>query len=99
MTVIHTAHLTCSADVLDAFTARLLKHAANTLAAEPGCRAFDVHQEAARPTLFFLYEVYDDDDALAAHRRSPHYLQFREDTKDWVVERKWWFWRGLGPQA
>jgi quinol monooxygenase YgiN len=29
---------------------------------------------------------------LEAHRVSPHYLAFREDVKDWVVERTWWFW-------
>jgi quinol monooxygenase YgiN len=42
--------------------------------------------------LFLLIEVYADDAALEAHRKSAHYLQFREDVNDWVVERKWWFW-------
>ena len=42
-------------------------------------------------------EVYADEAALELHRNSPHYLQFREDVKDWVVERNWWYWRFLGP--
>ncbi|MGE0723992.1 MAG: putative quinol monooxygenase [Alphaproteobacteria bacterium] len=93
--LVHTAHLTCRADVVDSFRARLLRHAVTTLAAEPGCTRFDVHQDREDPTRFFLLEHYADDAALQAHRDSPHYLAFRADTKDWVVDRKWWFWQAL----
>jgi hypothetical protein len=49
--------------------------------------------------LFLLIEVYADEAALDAHRKSSHYLQFREDVKDWVVERTWWFWEKLAPES
>ena len=65
--------------------------------AEEGCHRFDIHQEAKDPTLFLLIEIYADEAAFELHRTSPHYLQFREDVKDWVVDRKWWYWQFLTP--
>jgi quinol monooxygenase YgiN len=90
--IFHTAHLTCRADHVDAFRARLTRHARITREREPGCLRFNVHQNATDPGLFFLYEVYADDAALKAHQNSEHFHAFRADTADWVTERKWWFW-------
>ena len=90
--IVHTAHLRARPEALDKFRARLLRHAQITLDNEPGCSRFDVHQERSDPTLFLLIEHYADDGAIEAHRKSPHYLAFREDVKDWVSERTWWYW-------
>jgi autoinducer 2-degrading protein len=99
MAVFHTAHLKVRDDVIDRFRERILRHARTSLENEPGCRLFDVHQEIKDPTLFLLIEIYADEAAFDAHRTSSHYLQFREDVKDWVAERKWWYWQKLGPNA
>ncbi len=93
--LIHTAHLKCRPDIVEAFRDRLLRHARTTLECEPGCRRFDVHQEMRDPTLFFLFEVYDDESALETHRDSDHHRAFRADTVDWVTSRTWWFWSTL----
>jgi quinol monooxygenase YgiN len=91
--IFHTAHLTCRVDVVEAFKTRLARHARTSVEREPGgCLRFDVHQEATNPALFLLLEEYADERALEAHRASAHYKAFREDTKDWVIDRKWWFW-------
>lgn len=92
MPLLHTAHLRVRPDVVEAFRDRLARHAATSLAAEPGCHGFVVRQERTDASLFLLFETYADDAALEAHRVSPHYLAFREDVKEWVVERSWWFW-------
>ena len=97
MPVLHTAHLRVRAEAVASFKARILRHARTSLEREPGCQRFDVHQEQRDPSLFFLIEVYSDLAAIDAHRTSAHYLAFREDTKDWVVERTWWFWTPLAP--
>lgn len=83
---------------MEPFKQRLSRHARTTLEAEPGCERFDVHQSKDERTLFFLIEVYADQAALEAHRVAPHNLQFRADTVDWVIDRKWWFWDPLGPK-
>jgi (4S)-4-hydroxy-5-phosphonooxypentane-2,3-dione isomerase len=95
LTILHTAHLRVREDAIEPFRARLLRHARTSVEQEAGCRRFDVHQEQNDPALFFLVEVYRDQVALDAHRASAHYLAFREDTKDWVIERRWWFWTPL----
>jgi (4S)-4-hydroxy-5-phosphonooxypentane-2,3-dione isomerase len=51
---------------------------------EPGCRQFDVCRDSADPSVFFLYELYDDDAAIQAHLQTPHYLQMNQVTADWV---------------
>jgi (4S)-4-hydroxy-5-phosphonooxypentane-2,3-dione isomerase len=97
MIVFHTAHLRVRADVVEPFKLRLLRHARISVTQEPGCSRFDVHQERGDPTLFLLVESYADEAAFEAHRTSPHYLAFREDVKEWVVERTWWYWEPLAP--
>lgn len=99
MPLIHTAHLKVRADAVAPFRDRLKRHAATSLAQEPGCLRFDVFEEKAAPELFLLIEHYTDAGALEAHRASPHYLAFRADVQDWVVERTWWFWDAVEAQA
>jgi quinol monooxygenase YgiN len=93
--LVHTAHLTCRREVVEVFKERLLRHARTTREAEPDCHLFAVHQDRGEPTRFLLVEHYTDEVALEGHHGSPHFLQFREDTKDWVAHREWWFWTQL----
>ena len=93
MSLLHTAHLKVRDDAIEPFRARLTRHAAISLEREEGCLRFDFFQGREDPSLFLLIEIYADDAALEAHRKSPHYLAFREDVRDWVVDRKWWFWK------
>lgn len=42
-------------------------------AKEAGNVRFDLLRDEANPNLFRLYEVWRDDEAIAAHREAPHY--------------------------
>ena len=44
--------------------------------AEPGCRMYVVHRGKDDPAKFFIYEQYDDQAALDAHRASPHFERY-----------------------
>ena len=99
MGVFHTAHLRVRAEVVGPFKARLLRHARFSVTEEPGCGRFDVYQDRSDPALFLLVESYADKAAFEVHRTSPHYLAFREDVKDWVVDRKWWYWDALDAEG
>lgn len=44
--------------------------------AEAGCRMYLVHRSPSDPRKFFLYELYDDQAALDAHRGSEHFAQY-----------------------
>ncbi len=52
---------------------------------EPGNVRFDVLQSNDDPTKFFLYEVYVDADAAAAHKKTEHYLRWRDEVADYMA--------------
>jgi len=43
---------------------------------EPGCRFYQAYRDPAEPRVFHLFEIYDDDDAVAAHGESEHFRQW-----------------------
>lgn len=71
----------------DVFATAIAANAAASLASEPGCRQFDVCRDPGDPTRFFLYERYDDEAAVQAHLRAPHFLQMDAATRDWVQSK------------
>jgi autoinducer 2-degrading protein len=74
------------ADKLDEFVEAITTNAAASLRDEPGCLAFDVHQDYEAPTRFYLYEIYADEDAFRVdHRSAPHYTRWQEAAKECVV--------------
>lgn len=72
---------------LEAFEAAIRANARASLDTEPGCRQFDVCRDPTDATLFFLYELYDDEPAIQAHLRSPHFLQMDAATAGWVESK------------
>jgi (4S)-4-hydroxy-5-phosphonooxypentane-2,3-dione isomerase len=51
---------------------------------EPGCYRFNVLQDTTDPSVYFFYEVYEDEAAIEKHRAMPHYATWRAaaDTLD-----------------
>jgi quinol monooxygenase YgiN len=43
---------------------------------EPGNRFYQAFQDPAEPLVFRLFEIYDDEEAYAAHGGSPHFKEF-----------------------
>jgi quinol monooxygenase YgiN len=43
---------------------------------EPGCVTFDVAQGIDDPNVFFLYEIWRDQDALDAHYKTDHFQKY-----------------------
>ncbi len=43
---------------------------------EPGCKLYLVHQHRDNRRRFFLYEHYENDAALQAHRESAHFQTY-----------------------
>src|SRR5579871_2795840 len=57
-------------------------------AKEPGCKRFDILNLASDPNHFFLYEVYDNEAALKAHRETDHFKKFAAAAKTMVAKRE-----------
>jgi quinol monooxygenase YgiN len=70
---------------IEAFIAASLDDAQHSVADEPGCRRFDVIQDQADATSFWLYEVYDDKSAFDHHLTTPHFLRWNATVRDWFV--------------
>ena len=49
---------------------------------EPGNLRFDVLQSSEEANLFFLYEVYKSDEAIAYHRTTEHYNKWVDTVAD-----------------
>ena len=54
---------------------------------EAGCQRFDVLCDPAEPRRFVLYEIYDDEEAFAAHLASSHYLSFAASIDNQIDQR------------
>ncbi len=53
---------------------------------EPGNMRFDVLQCATEPARFLLYEAYESEAAAAAHKKTEHYLKWREEVAGWMAK-------------
>ena len=62
-------------EYVDAFIAVTERNARGSVK-EPGNVRFDVLRDSDDPSSFKLYEVWRDDDAIAAHRDAPHYKEW-----------------------
>lgn len=74
-------------EFIQSFELAIRENALASLASEPGCHYFDVCRDPADPTLFFLYEVYEDQAAIRLHLMSAHFLTFDTLTRDWVSRK------------
>jgi len=67
---------TIKPEMLAEFEAAVLANARESVAKDPGCLRFDVSQGTDDPLTWVLHEVYDREEAHAAHRRAAHFLAF-----------------------
>ena len=72
-------------DRIPEFLTAIRDNAASAVRDEPGCFGFDVLQSVDDATKFVFYEAYRDQEALAAHRQTPHFKRYFERTQDLVA--------------
>ncbi|WP_033068255.1 putative quinol monooxygenase [Thalassospira australica] len=68
----------------------VLKQAANSLKLEDACSQFDVVQDASDPSVFYLYEIYDDRAAFDVHLASAHFKQFDTEAQPMIARKEVW---------
>lgn len=54
--------------------------------AEPGCRAFTLHDDCDGGGRLYLYEVWDSEAALAAHHDQPYTRAVFDSYREWLAE-------------
>ena len=55
---------------------------------EPGNRFYQAFQDPAQPSVFRLFEVYDDEEAYAAHGASAHFAEYGHGQAIPVLEKR-----------
>jgi (4S)-4-hydroxy-5-phosphonooxypentane-2,3-dione isomerase len=55
---------------------------------EPGNLRFDILQDEKDPGKFVLYEAYESERAVAAHKETSHYLTWRDTVAPWMVKAR-----------
>lgn len=70
------------------FLEAMLPNAEASVRDEPGCHAFDVIEDRDNQDLFHLYEIYTDQQALAAHKETPHYRASRAVVNELIAEQQ-----------
>jgi autoinducer 2-degrading protein len=55
---------------------------------EPACLLYNANVDPENENLYCLYEVYESEDAIAAHRETPHFKEFIEGIIVPVLEKR-----------
>ena len=74
-------------EYLGEFMSASLADSEGSVCNEPSCYRFDIHQDEAIPTRFYLYEVYSDEEAFQYHLTTPHFLAWKEQVDGNELER------------
>ena len=53
---------------------------------ENGNLRFDILQDMNDPGKFVLYEAYESDEAVVAHKETVHYLKWRDTVAPWMAK-------------
>jgi quinol monooxygenase YgiN len=85
--VISAVDLEIAPPELEKFIEALKENGAATIK-EAGCRQYDILQSASNPNQIFIYEVYENEAAVQAHRASDHFKKYLATTKDMVIKRQ-----------
>ena len=82
--VVRIAKLEIDPSQLDAYKAALKLHAQTAVKVEPGVLNLYAVYEKNNPTHVTVFEIYANADAYKAHLLTPHFLKYKNETKDMV---------------
>jgi len=80
--------LKIKADSIDKFMQAAKVNGKAARETEPGCRTFEILQDANDPTSAMLYEVYDNEAAFEAHQQTPHFKKYMDTALQWLDHRE-----------
>jgi len=69
-------------NVMDFITATTENHRGTRK--EPGNIRFDVLRSEKEPDKFLLYEVYESMSAVDDHKKTAHYMKWRDTVENWM---------------
>jgi len=86
--IVSCVHIHVKPESVNSFIeASVLNHKGTIM--EAGNLRFDFIQQADDPTFFMMYEAFESDEAVAAHKTTDHYLLWKETVKDMMAEPRY----------
>lgn len=86
--VVTCVHVHVRPEAVDAFIEASVENHKQSVK-EPGNLRFDFVRQADDPSRFMMYEAYESEAAVAAHKETPHYLKWRDTVKDMMAEPRY----------
>lgn len=86
--VVTCVHIRVRPETVDAFIEASVENHKQSVK-EPGNLRFDFVRQADDPSRFMIYEAYESEAAVAAHKETPHYLKWRDTVKDMMAEPRY----------
>ena len=83
--IVTTVNVWVKPEYVDAFIKATIENHEKSVR-EPGNLRFDVLQERNNPGKFILYEAYESDEASAAHKKTEHYLKWKEAVESFMAQ-------------
>jgi autoinducer 2-degrading protein len=83
--IVTCVHVHVKPEATDLFIEATIANHRNSVK-EPGNLRFDLVRETEDPDRFMIYEAYDSEESAAAHKKTPHYLEWRDKVAEWMAE-------------
>jgi autoinducer 2-degrading protein len=85
--IVTLVHIWVKDQFVDDFIRATIDNHENTIK-EPGNIRFDFLSDANDKTKFVLFEVFESEEAIAAHKNTSHYLRWRDTVADWMAQTR-----------
>ena len=82
--VVRIAKLEIDSARIESYKALLKEHAETAVSVEPGVLNLYAVYEKNKPTHVTVFEIYASNEAYKAHLLTPHFLKYKNGTKDMV---------------
>ena len=83
--IVTCVYIHVNPDVIDSFVNATINNHRETVK-EPGNIRFDFIQQVDDPCRFMLYEVFESEEAIAEHKKTSHYLSWRDAVERFMAE-------------
>lgn len=83
--VVTVVNVVVKPENIDQFIEATIENHQNSIK-EKGNLRFDFLQHRDDHSAFTLYEVYESDETAAAHKKTAHYLKWRETVETWMAK-------------
>ena len=83
--IVTCVHVYVKSEFIDDFIAATTENHVESVK-EEGNLSFDVLQNDEDSSKFMLYEAYISEDAAALHKKTPHYLKWRETVTEMMAK-------------